>query len=226
VVSEITRQHVIDYLNVNPNRVHTVYQGVDEAFRKGVSDEIKCKIRGKYHLPERFLLYCGQIYPPKSFGRLLRAYAQVGPELGISLVVAGEHRWLCGEDLKLVDKLNISSWVVRPGWIGRDELPAFYCLAEALLLPSLYESFGIPLLEAMATGCPIVTSNRHGTQEVAGDAAVLVNPESVEEIADGMLRVVEDQDLRKQITEKGKERIKAFSWNKCARETLQVLEGV
>ncbi len=224
-VSETTRQQVIDYLKVSANHVHTVYHGIDEAFRENVSDEIKRKIRENHRLPERFFLYCGQIYPPKNFGRLLRAYAQVGPELGIPLVVAGEHRWLCGEDLELVDKLKISSWVVRPGWIGRDELPAFYSLAEALLLPSLYESFGLPLLEAMAAGCPVVTANRYGPKELVGDAGILVNPESVDSIADGIRRVATDDSLRTKLRKIGPEHVSEFNWKRCAEQTLTVLES-
>jgi glycosyltransferase involved in cell wall biosynthesis len=122
--------------------------------------------------------------------------------------------------------LGISQWVLWPGWIDHETLPAFYALAEALVLPSLYEAFGIPILEAMSSGCPIVTSNRYATAEVAGDAAVLVNPVEVESIVDGMRRVVTDQSLRRRMVAAGRERAKDFSWKKCARETMEVLEGV
>jgi glycosyltransferase involved in cell wall biosynthesis len=115
---------------------------------------------------------------------------------------------------------------VRPGWIDREALPAFYALAEALVFPSLYESFGIPLLEAMSSGCPVVTANRYGTAEVAGGAALLVDPEDVESIADGMRRVVTDQSLRQQLITAGRQRAKDFSWDKCARQTMKVLESV
>ncbi len=225
-VSNTTREHVIEHLGVDQDRVHTVYHGVDQAFREPVSDKNLEQVRSSFRLPDRFFLYSGQIYPPKNFGRLLQAYARVGPDLGISLVVAGEHRWLCEDDLALIDRLGISRWVVRPGWIERDKLPAFYVLAEALLLPSLYESFGIPLLEAMSSGCPVVTANRYGTRELARQAGILVDPESVESIADGMRKVVTDQTLRRALIEAGRERAHGFTWKRCAEETLQVLERV
>jgi glycosyltransferase involved in cell wall biosynthesis len=225
-VSETARQHMIEYLGVDEDRVHTIYMGVDEVFGKPLPQEKLEETRRAYQLPEKFFLYCGQIYPPKNFGRLLQAYAQVGPRLGISLVVAGSHTWLCEDEIGLIDKLGIKDWVVRPGWIDRETLPSFYALAEALLLPSLYESFGVPLLEAMASGCPIVTANRYGTAELAGDAAVLVNPEDVGHIAEGIHRVATDQELRKRLIGAGLERVKEFSWDKCARQTLEVLEGV
>jgi glycosyltransferase involved in cell wall biosynthesis len=120
----------------------------------------------------------------------------VGPKLGISLVVAGSHTWLCENEIALIDQLGLSKWVLWPGWIDHETLPAFFSLAEALVLPSLYEAFGLPLLEAMVSGCPIVTSNRYATAELASDAAVLVDPEEVESIADGIRRVVMDRCLR------------------------------
>lgn len=225
-VSNTARDHFIKYLKVPPDRVETVYHGVNESFYEPVPSARLDQIRSTYGLPERFFLYCGQIYPPKNFGRLLRAYARVGPELGIHLVVAGEHRWLCGEELDLIDELQLTDWVVRPGWIGHEELPAFYRLAAALVLPSLYEACPSPPLEAMASDCPVLTANRHGTKEIAGEAALLVDPEDVEAISDGMRRLATDEGLRRELVEAGRRRVRSFDWETCARETLRVLESV
>lgn len=223
-VSNITRDNVVDFLDIESSRIKVIYHGVDESFSAPIAANDLAQTRSLYNLPERFFLYVGQIYPPKNFGRLLKAYAKVGPKLGISLVIAGEHRWLCGDELELVDKLNLSSWVVRPGWIGRDILPSFYALAEAMLLPSLYESFGLPIVEAMSAGCPVVTSNRYGTKEIADDAAILVDPEDIESIADGMRMVVSDADLKNRLIDAGRKHASQFSWKKCAQETLSMLE--
>ncbi|HZW36524.1 MAG: glycosyltransferase family 4 protein [Deltaproteobacteria bacterium] len=225
-VSDTTRKQEIEYIGADEARVHTVYLGVDDSFRNDIPREQLENVRRTYGLPKRFFLYCGQIYPPKNFGRLLRAYARVGPGMGIHLVIAGEHRWLCKRELELVDRLNLSDWVVRPGWIGRETLPAFYRLSDALLLPSLYEACPSPPIEAMASGCPVVTSDRYGTKEIVDRAAVLVNPEDIDSIADGIRRIGSDDSLRRELIEKGKRRARFFSWEKCARETLQVLEGV
>ena len=103
-------------------------------------------------MPERFFLYVGQIYPAKNFGRLLRAYAQIGPKSGIHLVVAGYPSYLYKKDLSLIGKLGLESWITQVGWIDHDTLPAFYVLARALLLPSLYEACPSPPIEAMAIG--------------------------------------------------------------------------
>lgn len=225
-ISDTVRQHVVEYLGVEESRVHTVYYGVDEAFRETIPLERLEETRRAYQLPERFFLYCGQIYPPKNFGRLLQGYALVGPRLGLSLVVAGEHRWLCEDELRLIERLGLSPWVVKAGWVDRKTLPAFYALAEAVLLPSLYEGFGLPIVEGMASGTPVVTANRYAPRELAGDAAVLVDPESVDSIADGMYRVATDGELRQRLVKAGRERASQFAWKRCAQETLRVLETV
>ena len=225
-VSETTRQHLIEYLGIEANKIYTVYLGVDEVFKQAVPEEKLAEVRQRYHLPEQFFLFVGQIYPPKNFGRLLKAYAQVGPELGIPLVVAGEHRWLCEDELALIEQLNLSSWVVKTGWIDHDTASAIYKLAAALVLPSLYEACPLPILEAIASGCPIVTANRYGTREMAGDAAVLVDPEDVDGIADGMRQIVSDDELRHRLVAAGRLRASNFSWERCAQDTLKVLDGV
>ena len=226
-VSEVTRRHVLQYLPVAADRVFTVYSGVDDVFRRTPDPERLRAVRAKYALPERFLLYAGAIYPPKNFTRLVRAYAAVGPERGIPLVIAGgENRFLSERELREPDALGIGDWVRRPGWVDQEELAAFYALAEALLLPSLFESCGLPVLEAMAAGCPVVTADRYGTKELAEGAALLVDPESVDSIAAGIRRVLDDADLRGELVAAGRERSRSFEWRRCAAETLRVLERV
>ena len=224
-VSEVTRQHVMQYLRVPPERVVTVYSGVDDVFRRPFDQSRLREIRLKYSLPERFLLYAGAVYPPKNFTRLVRAYARVGPERGIPLVVAGgDNRFLSERELQEPEALGISDWVRRPGWVEQEELAGLYALADALLLPSLFESCGLPVLEAMAAGCPVVTADRYGTKELAELAAVLVDPESVDSIADGIRQVLDDAGLRAKLVAAGRERSREFRWSRCAAETLQVLE--
>lgn len=225
-VSEITRRHVMEYLRVPPERVATVYSGVDDVFRRPVDAAVADTVRRKYALPPRYLLYAGAIYPPKNFTRLVRAYARVGPECGLPLVVAGgENRFLSERELREPEALGIERWVHRPGWVPQEDLAAVYAMAEALLLPSLFESCGLPVLEAMAAGCPVVTADRYGTKELAEHAAVLVDPESVDGIAEGIRRVLDDAPLRAQLIAAGRERSRDFTWGRCAAETLRVLEA-
>jgi glycosyltransferase involved in cell wall biosynthesis len=226
-VSEVTREHVMHYLKVGPDRVVTVYSGVDDVFRRPTTEARLAEIRRKYTLPERFLLYAGAIYPPKNFTRLVRAYAQVGPSHGIPLVVAGgENRFLSERELKEPEALGIADWVRWPGWVEQEDLAGFYAMAEALLLPSIFESCGLPVLEAMAAGCPVVTADRYGTKELAEGAAVLVDPESVDAIAAGIRRVLHDDVLRADLIAAGRERSRQFTWTRCAQGAVDVLERV
>ncbi len=226
-VSEITRQHVLQYLPVGPDRVFTVYSGVDDVFRQPIDDRRLAAVRAKYSLPQRFALYAGAVYPPKNFTRMVRAYARVGPERGIPLVIAGgENRFLSEHELREPEALGIGEWVRRPGWVDQEELAAFYAMADVLLLPSLFESCGLPVLEAMAVGCPVVTADRYGTKELAEGAAVLVNPESVDSIADGIRQALDDSALRSRLIAAGRERSRDFRWERTARETLAALEQV
>jgi glycosyltransferase involved in cell wall biosynthesis len=226
-VSEVTRRHVMEYLPVPAERVVTVYSGVDDVFRRRLDEGRLAGIRSKYSLPERFLLYAGAVYPPKNFTRLIQAYARVGPARGIPLVIAGgENRFLSEDELKEPERLGIAEWVRWPGWVEQEELAAFYTMSEALLLPSLFESCGLPVLEAMAAGCPVVTADRYGTKELAEGAAVLVDPESVQSIAAGIDRVLDDTALRRELIAAGRDRSRQFHWQRCATETLGVLERV
>ncbi len=226
-VSKVTKEHVMHYLRVPAERVFTVYSGVDDVFRRPLDEAGASAIRAKYSLPERFLLYAGAVYPPKNFTRMVRAYARVGPARGVPLVVAGgENRFLSEGELREPEALGIGDWVRRPGWIEQEELAVLYGLSDGLLLPSLFESCGLPVLEAMAAGCPVVTSDRYGTKELAEGAAVLVDPESVESIATGIERVLDDRALRAALIAAGRERSRAFHWRRCAEETLRVLEQV
>ena len=226
-VSEVTREHVMQYLGVPASKVHTIYSGVDEAFRRP-RDEAAClALRERYELPQRFLLYSGAIYPPKNFTRLVQAYARVGPKLDVSLVIAGgENRFLSEHELKVPEEMGLGRWVRWLGWVEPAQLPSLYQMALGLALPSLFESYGLPIAEAMAAGCPVLTADRYGTREIAGDAALLVNPESVEEIAAGMARLIEDEALRSRLTAAGRERMRDMTWDRSARQTLAVLEQI
>jgi glycosyltransferase involved in cell wall biosynthesis len=224
-VSEITRQHVLEFLGVTESRVTTVYTGIDDVFHQPIQPEVLASIRTKYGLPPRFMLYVGAVYPPKNFRRMVQAYARVGPQQGIALVVAGgQNRFLSEEELKEPERLRLGQWVKWAGWVDAATLAAFYQLAEGLLMPSLFESFGIPIVEAMASGCPVLTSDCYGTKEIGADAALLVDPNSVDSIANGIATLVGDTSLQTQLRERGRTRAGRFTWERCAGETLDVLE--
>ena len=226
-VSEVTRAQLSEFLHVPPARITTVYTGIDEVFRARQSEAALREVRARYQLPQRYLLYAGAVYPPKNFTRMVQAYARVGPQRGVSLVIAGgENRFLSADELAEPARLKLGDWVKWAGWVDPQTLAAFYQMAQALLLPSLFESFGLPIVEAMASGCPVVTSNRYGAQEIAQDAAVLVDPDSVDAIAAGIEGALSDAALRARLIDKGYQRSGLFTWERCAAQTLGVLERI
>jgi glycosyltransferase involved in cell wall biosynthesis len=226
-VSETTREHVMKYLGVPGERVHTVYSGLSDAFHRPLEQRQLDDTRKRFNLPTRFLLYCGAVYPPKNFTRLIRAYAKVGPARAVPLVIAGgSNRFLSAHELLEPQRQGISDWVHWIGWLDNADLPAVYRLAEGLLLPSLYESVGMPVMEAMASGCPTLTANRYGTLELAEGAALLVDPDSIEDIAAGIVRLLEDQQLRARLRRAGSERAQRFTWQRTAAEVMDVLESL
>jgi glycosyltransferase involved in cell wall biosynthesis len=226
-VSETTREHVMKYLDVPGERVHTIYSGLSDVFHQSQDREQLEAARRRFSLPPRFLLYCGAVYPPKNFTRLIQAYAKVGPSRGVPLVIAGgSNRFLSAHELLEPQRQGISDWVHGIGWLDNADLPAVYRLAEGLLLPSLYESVGMPVMEAMACGCPTLTANRYGTLELAEGAAVLIDPDSIEDIATGIVRLLEDQPLRTKLRAAGLKRAERFTWQRTAAEVMNVLESL
>jgi glycosyltransferase involved in cell wall biosynthesis len=212
---------------VDPGRVHVVYLGRDQAFGPVRDADQIAHVRERYGIVGRYLLYVGTLQPRKNLARVIDAFAGLAgdPALaGVQLVLAGKRGWLYDDLFAQVTRLGLTSRVVFPGYVEEADLPALLSGALALVFPSLYEGFGIPVLEAGACGVPVITSKTSSLPEVAGDAALLVDPHDVDAIADALLRIATDAELRAELDRRGQENVKRFSWEKCARETLTVLE--
>ncbi|HEU5229301.1 MAG TPA: glycosyltransferase family 1 protein [Ktedonobacteraceae bacterium] len=180
-------------------------------------------VRAKYRLPERFLLAVTTVEPRKNLVTLLDAYRELQEQSGAScprLVIVGRKGWNCGDILRYMQDLQET--VIFPGHVSDQELVALYQMALCLVFPSLYEGFGLPVLEAMMAGCPVITSDSSSLPEVAGDAALLVNPLNATEIATAMQTVWQDEALRTSMTRNGRARAAHFSWRETARLTREV----
>jgi O-antigen biosynthesis alpha-1,2-mannosyltransferase len=228
-VSELTTMHFINILGVNPNKIKTIYFGANEYFQPITDPKVLEEIKQKYHLPDEFVLTVTGYDPNrkerKNFGGVLGSFQKLHEKYPAKLVVVGKECWRYKEDYKIDDR----GWggdILFTGWVEQKDLPAFYNLASLYLYPSNVEAFPIPLCEAMACGCPIVTSNANGLYEIAGDAAILVDPDDSAGIAHAMFQILTDHGLRKTLGEKGLQRSKMFSWKNCAKETLEVFEGL
>ena len=204
-------------------KTRVIHLGVDPRFT-AASAEAVAAIRVRLGLPSEYVLYAGVINPVKNLDRLFEAYAMLHQrERGVPpLVVAGRLGWLHHGIVRRVRDLRLTSHVIFPGFVPDEVLPALMTGATAFVFPSLYEGFGLPVLEAMACGTPVLTSDRASLPEIAGGAALLVNPEDTESIADGIRRLLADTERRRTLGLRGIARARGFRWEYAARDTAQV----
>jgi glycosyltransferase involved in cell wall biosynthesis len=224
-ISESTKRDIVQFLNVSPERVDVIYCGVDSNFRRLSADQVD-RFRCERGLPDRFVLYVGTLEPRKNLDRLIRAYGRwrAGDPTAPQLVVAGAKGWYYGEVFRAVQAMGLVDHVTFPGYLPYDELPLWYNAAALFVYPSLFEGFGLPVLEAMACGTPVICSNTASLPEVAGDAALLLAPGDERGLAEAMRAAWGDAGLRQQMSERGEARACLFSWDRTARQTVQTYE--
>ena len=225
-ISENTKRDIMEHLAIPEQKIRTIYCGVGDEFQK-IQDEDYLKHRLKaMGIDYPYLLYVGTLEPRKNIDRLIEAFIQLKKRnrLDLKLVISGTQGWGFQSIFEKIASSGIGNEIVFTGFAPTESLPFLYNGASAFVYPSLYEGFGLPVLEAMACGVPVVTSNVSSLPEVAGNAAVLVNPYSVEELSDGINRVLIDANLRERCVVKGLARAKSFTWKRCALETLKAFE--
>lgn len=223
-ISESTRQDVIRHFSISPDLVRVVPFGCDPRFKPVEDEERRAQVRAHLDLPERYLLFVGTLEPRKNIPRILRAFHLLkgGRSIPHKLVIVGQRGWLYNEIFEEIAALGLEGDVVFTGYVDLQYLPAIYGMSDLLVFPSLYEGFGLPALEAMACGCPVLTSNRSSLPEVVGDAAICVDPTDVGAIAEAITAVVSDPARRTRMAQQGLARSKLFSWERAAEETLAV----
>ena len=230
-ISGATRDDLVRHYGTDRRKITVVYPGVDEEIVR-VDDPARIQeVKSRYGLPNKYCLCVGTLHPRKNLVRLVRAFRRMlGEWLPASgdppgLVLAGKKGWLYDEIFAEVRALGLENQVVFPGYVSQDHLPALMSGAEVFVFPSLFEGFGFPIPEAMACGVPVVTSRASCLPEVAGDAALLVDPHDESDLARALLAALTDDALRAGLIERGSRRVASFTWGRCARETLAVLEG-
>jgi glycosyltransferase involved in cell wall biosynthesis len=207
-------------LGVPQERIDVVYHGVDPVFRPLPADQVAA-FRRRQGMPDRFVLFVGTLEPRKNLVRLVEAFARIR-DGRTRLVLAGGKGWLYGELFARVEGLGLQGEVVFPGYVNNDDLYLWYNAATALAYPSVYEGFGLPVLEAQACGTPVLTSDVSSLPEAAGDAALLVDPYDVEALATGLGRMLTDESLRLELRERGLVHAERFSWPRTAQQTARV----
>jgi glycosyltransferase involved in cell wall biosynthesis len=227
-VSESTKKDLEKIYGTDPNKITVTPLGLADGFRPMNYEESQ-QVLDKFGLVyQKYILFLGTIQPRKNIPRLVDAYLKIKKENRVEekLIIAGGKGWLWEPILEKVKSAAVDGSVKYLDYISNEDLPALVAGAKLLTLPALYEGFGIPALEAMASGVPTVVSNLSSLPEIVGDAGVLIDPNSVDSLAEGLLKVLTDNNLRQQMIAKGLERSKKFTWENTARKTLEVLESL
>lgn len=225
-VSQYTKDELIRLWGIPEEKISVVANGLDSAFQPAQSTEVE-SYRQRRGLPQRYLFFLGTLEPRKNLVRLVRAYAASdAPKQGVRLVIAGGKGWHYDQLFREVMSLGMQDDIVFPGFLPSDEIAWWYRAAEVFIYPSLYEGFGIPVLEAMACGTPVITTTSSSLPEVAGDAAILVEPTDEIALTEAMMQLLDDTNRRQTLRDRGLQRAAQFSWRRTAKETVSVYQTV
>lgn len=226
-ISQSTRNDLQKVWGIPKEKVTVVYLGVENEFYAPSNKAMIARLRRERGLPEKMILTLGTIEPRKNLSTLLAAYAQLKRNgLPHTLVIAGAPGWGAEEVYAQVEHLGLRGKVLFSGYLPSSELPLWYRAAELFVYPSLYEGFGLPPLEAMAAGSPVIVSRSSSLPEVVGEAGISVDPQDSEDLAAAMAKVLKDGGLQEEMRAKGKEQARKFSWERTAKETVAVYESV
>ncbi|MCU0500800.1 MAG: glycosyltransferase family 4 protein [Anaerolineae bacterium] len=224
--SENTSKDLVEMLHVDPGKISVVTPAIEPRFRREENIARLAEVRARYRLPDRFILGLGTLEPRKNFTGLIAAFGKLARETNLShaLVIGGKPGWLYEEIYRLGNQDDLAGRVRFLGFVADEDLPALYSLADVFAFPSLYEGFGIPVLEAMACGTPVVTSNNSSLREAAGGAALMVEATDAAETAEAIAKVLNDTELACSMTLSGIEQASHFTWQRSARALLEAYE--
>ncbi|QEH66970.1 glycosyltransferase family 1 protein [Cellulosilyticum sp. ST5] len=225
-ISEATKQDMIQHLRVDPSKIEVIYCGVDfKHFNEARNNSQS--VREKYQLPDQYILYIGTLEPRKNIETLIEAFKRFKIEgdksnAEIKLVLAGKKGWLYEGIFKKIQELGLEDDVVDLGYIDEIDKPALYQMAQCFVFPSIYEGFGIPVIEAMAAGTPVITTNVSSLPEVAGEAGLLVDPKDTIAIAESMYQLTTNEAKKQELIQKGYTQAQKFSWETSAEKLYRV----
>jgi len=229
-VSENTKKDIMQNYKIEEQKIKVVYHAVDGIFYPltDLKEEKSAQVKLKYGITGDFILTVSAISPRKNLINLIRAFTRLKQKgvIDHQLVIAGQKGWLFKEVFKEAAASGYEEDIIFCGFVPQDDLVILYNTADVFVYPSLYEGFGLPLLEAMACNCPVVASNRSSIPEVCSDAALLVNPDDPAEFADAIFQIISEPLLKKSLVEKGRIRAGFFSWRKTAEETLRIYNSL
>lgn len=225
--SEHAKSDIVRLMHVPSEQVHVTYYGARDLFRPIPLDEARTTLRTQFNIDFPYLLYVGNLTKRKNIELALRGFAQIHTQFpDVRFVVVGPSTFRQTPVGAIAESLGIADKVVVTGAVPDAALPVIYSAAEVFVFPSFYEGFGLPVVEAMACGTPVITSNATSLPEVVGDAGFMVDPNSVDEMVTALTRVLNDPQLRQTMREKGLERTKQFTWKRTAQQTIEVYRKI
>lgn len=232
-VSKFSRNEIVKYTEVSEKKIRVIYNGVNgDYFKPATEENIRLKVKKKYNLPGKYILYVGNVKPHKNLKSLLKAYEKVIQSniKDYHLVIVGKKMGYITADKEIFNILDQNSIfkgkVFFTDFVENKDLPVIYTLASLFVFPSLYEGFGFPPLESMACGCPVIAANVTSLPEVCGDAACYVNPFDVDDIAQKMINILFNENLRIKLIDKGFKRARQFKWEKSTKKHVELFEEV
>lgn len=228
-ISQSAKNDILAYFDINERNISVMPPGIDYSVysaAQAVSEEKRNQIRRKYRLPEKFFLYLGTIEPRKNVGTIFRAYSTLPRSIRdeYKIIIAGGMGWKADEIMKLPKQLNIENDLMFAGYVDEEDKPFIYSLAEVFLFPSLYEGFGLPVAEALASGTPVITANNSSLPEAGGDGASYVDCMDDAGIAQEIVKYIEDNDYRSLKLAAGQKHVKTLSWEDNARRTFEIYQ--
>ncbi len=223
-----TKNDCIKLLKIPEKRLRVIPLSADEQYKPLKNKEdIRVELESKYNIDAPFILFVGTLEKRKNVPTLLKSFYKLKKsELKHKLVIVGGKGWKYTKIFDLINELDLQNEVIFTDYVSDEYLVKLYNAADLFVYPSLYEGFGLPPLEAMACGCPVITSNTSSLPEVVGDAGIMIDPNDIDGLAESMLKILTDQELREELSKKSLERSKLFSWEKTAKETWMVYEEV
>lgn len=227
-ISEYSKNDIINYFKIDESNISVVPLGVDKKYFKIIDKDKKQNILKKYNIEKDFFIFIGTLQPRKNILRIIEAFEQLPLEIKEQnqLIIIGQNGWNTDELMNKLTYLEESGHGKWINYIPEDDMLALFQSAISLVYPSLYEGFGLPIIEAFASSCPVISSNTTSIPEVAGDAAILVNPSSVKEISNAMYRIATNIDLRNELIALGLKQVKKFTWKKSADEHMKVFKSL
>lgn len=227
-ISKFSKSEIIDFYKINPEKISIVYNAFDPEYSKAKDKEIARNTLTKYQITDPFFLCIGRLEEKKNTAGLIEGFGKFkqGKASNYKLVLIGKPGLGSNRIQQTINRWGLGNDVIILGWVVNEDLPYIMSKTEIFIFPSFYEGFGMPILEAMAAGTPVITSNFGAMQEIAQDAAILINPYKPGEITDAITRIITDHQLRDKLVDKGYQRLYMFSWSKSAQKTLHIIKNL